>query len=194
MLALIIEQQRDEMTQEINHVLADHLPTRDEHLVRALWLRYPLDQINKLIEKGASIKKSIVVSKFLDSFDQYPLTIAVEIGLSLEYIKVLDNDYIPPVYKYWLIQEFKPNDDIVLYLLNGICNLMEDDIYIKDWEEHRYNAPFFLRGKKKKDSLHILEPEWNSAPMYQAIARGIRLRNHIDNTSKCKVIVVKHNT
>lgn len=194
MLALVIEQQRDEMTQEINQVLAGHLPTKDEHLVRALWLRYPLNQINKLIEKGASIRKSIVVSKFLDSFDQYPLTIAVETRLSLEYIKVLDNDFIPPVYKYWLIQEFKPSDDIVLYLLKGICNLMEDNSYIKQWEDHRYAAPFFLRAKKKKDLIHMLGSEWNPIPMYQVIATGIRLRHHIDNTSKCKVTVVTHNT
>ena len=194
MLALVIEQQRDEMTQEINQVLAGDIAIKDEHLVRALWLRFPLNQINLLIEKGASIRKSTLVGTFLDYFDQYPLTIAVETKLPLEYIKVLDNDYIPPVYKYWLIQEFKPTDDIVLYLLNGICNLMEDNIYIKEWEEHRYDAPFFLRGKKKGDYIHMLESSWNSSSMCQVIATGIRLQHHIDNTSKCKVTVVKHNT
>ena len=178
MLEFITEEYRPILMREINYVLAGDIKVEDKHLIQALWLKLPLIQINKLIEKGASISSSVLVGKSLDYFDQYPLTVAIQTKLSLDYVEVLDNDSIPVVYKFWLIQEFNPSDEVVLYLLTNISNFLEDDTYLTQWKAYRYHAPFFLEGKKKESSIHLLEPEWNSRPIYQAIARGIRLHSH----------------
>lgn len=193
MLAFIIEEYRPVLTREINQILAGNHKVEDKHLVQALWLKLPLPQINKLIEQGASISSSVLVGKSLDYFDQYPLTVAIQTKLPLDYIKVLDNDSIPVVYKFWLIQEFNPADEIVLYLLNNICNFLEDDTYLTQWREHRYHAPFFLEAKKKENSIHGIEPEWNSSPIHQAISRGIRLHSYEDSIIS-NLTVVKEET
>lgn len=104
-----------------------------------------IEIITRLIEKGASIRYKIRIN----NCNQYPLTIAIETKLDIEYIKMLDNSGIPPSYKFWLIEHFNPTDDIIMFLLQEISKFIEDDRYIQEWLQCQWDAPFLLDGRKR---------------------------------------------
>lgn len=183
MLKSLIEYNRDDFTKEINSIIDNNLEVKNEHLIRALWLGLPLITISKLIDKGANINHCIVVPNLYGPFDQYPLTIAIETRLDIEYIKLLNNTSIPPVYKIWLIKKYKPPEDIIIFLLKDIDNFMETNTHIAQWNNDKYNASFFSNAHAKpSDYLHLYSPiiscEWYNDHPKQHLSKGFRSANH----------------
>lgn len=180
MLATLIEDFRNDFTKNIDNVVANNLKVEDKHLIRALWLGLPLTTISQLIERGASIiNYTTVYDGLSEPFDQYPLTIAIEAKLDIEYIKLLDNTYIPPVYKIWLIKKYKPTKNIILFLLKNIDNFMMTDKYTQQWDTYKYSAPFFSKARARPSKyLYNLTPLWYTPNTTQQVSRMIRSANH----------------
>lgn len=145
----------------------------DINLIQALYCELSLEDIKKIITNGADICSKRVLPRY----DEYPLTIAIEQKLNIEYVKLLDNDTIPPVYKFWLIKHFKPSEEIIVYLLENISKFIKNDKYLQEWNVKKFESSFFERAQCKQSKI-FFEAHWNQSPMKQIISRAIRCDEH----------------
>lgn len=147
----------------------------------ALELRMPSAIIQKLIDNGADIRDKMYSS--FGEYDEYPLTIALVKGLSLDYIKILCNTGIPPVHIIGMLKYLKSSDQIVEYLLNQMSEFLETDEWMKEWKISKYEATFWEKGRLKQH-FYMMESYWAPSTIVQAENRVVR------STASCYLVSV----
>lgn len=158
------------------------LPTSPLHY--AVELKADIATIKLLIQHGASrhhrIPAPYSFEDSADNYDIYPITRVFEKKLGIEYIKLLYCN-IPPVYYLGILSLFKPNDEIVEFILSEMDGFMEftdDRSYLTQWTKSKWNADMWSKGKLKADFLLFNFDSWNPSSMHQVAGRVVRSKSH----------------
>lgn len=165
---------RKEITDKANNNIKIEKEDKDI-LFQALVLKLPLSIIATLVQNGADITVKRQSYYKDDYMTEYPLTIAIGENMDIEYVKLLDNTLTSPIYKIGILNKFRPNNDIIEYLLSQIDNYLEhtdDNSYLKQWHDNKWTCEFWKNGRLIE--YDIITPMWHFSPLKQQVSRAIR--------------------
>ena len=141
-----------------------------------------LNWIESLINSGANRNKNIDMTLGNDYVTTWPLTIAIYRNLDLPCIKLLyEKSNIPWIYIIGQLFYFRPNADIINYLLDQInikLSHNENQSLLNQWNISGWKAEFWIQGKIYELKIKLRDPWWNFQPIHQVMSKAIRLAHH----------------